>query len=216
MKWMGIRWRLRWRKLGREGLLAVRAICGDSVSVQLLPIRKADEALVVDEARERAHREGAATEAEAPDAIVILIVAAQKLVELDGVLLDANAECEPQQPQRLQRRCADAVAKRRHLIHAGEIQRFVEPPDIRLVRSRCTVPGAVGEHNQIAHKSLRRGVWGVGTAASAVEDRARSVGAQSSSLPRSNSSVVPRSTGQQHFSPDCQKDHNLPDLAIYD
>ncbi len=144
------------REHGCECLPPVCAVCSDGITVQLLFVPEAYEALVVDEARERAHGEGSTTEPEAPNAIIVVVVAAQKFVELDRVLLDANAECKTQNLHWLGFRGADAIAERSDLISVGKIERFIEPPNVCFVGRRCAVTGAVREHDQITHEILHR------------------------------------------------------------
>src|SRR5262245_33559862 len=115
-------------QIGWKGLLAIGAVGRQRGPIELFLAPETDQALVLVPACQRADRERAAAEAETPDAIVIPVVAAQELVELQRILLYADAEREAKRAKPFRLRGANAVAEGGDLVRAGEVERFVETP----------------------------------------------------------------------------------------
>ena len=107
------------------------------------------------------HRERTATEPEAEDLRVPLVVPAQERVELDDVALETPAERAADQRQRLERGGADPVVVDRDLIGLGEIERLEQPPDVAAPDPGRRVTGPVGqEDDPLAHGRPRSQMGG--------------------------------------------------------
>jgi hypothetical protein len=147
---------------GRAGPLAVlvaRVEVGHEIVVVLL-----DQADLVHEADERAHRERAAAEAEQKELVVRLEVVDDEAVEVADVVFDAGAERAARElVQRAAR--AEAVVIEDDLIDAVAIARAHGARDLRDVRRTALagglvdlvpdVPRAIGADHQALHRGAR-------------------------------------------------------------
>ncbi len=128
----------------RIARVAVAAVGEDRVRVELGLGAAAHQALAVDQRRQHADGERAAAEAEGVDVVARRVVAADELVEVDDVALQAVAADAAEDGQELDRRIADAVVVHRELRRRRLVDRLEHAPDIGLLRLGRAVAGAVG------------------------------------------------------------------------
>ena len=79
----------------------------------------------MDQSDQGAHGEGAAAEPERPDAIVGVVVAAQKFVEVEHIALHADPKRKPKHAQDLDARSTDAIAKYGDLASIRKVDRLI-------------------------------------------------------------------------------------------
>ena len=133
-----------------ERLLTIGAIRRESIPLELRFGVEGDQALAVDQSDQDAHGEGAAAEPERPDAIVGVVVAAQKFVEVEHIALHADPKGEPEHAQDLDARRTDAIAEDGDLASIRKVDRLIQAPDVRLERLRRAVACAVGKNDQVS------------------------------------------------------------------
>lgn len=116
----------------RVKLLAKMPVGSPGIARQLRFAAVRHQPLTCHEAGHDAYGECAAAEPEAEDAVSIVVVAAKKAIEGDDVAFQSEAKDTAQDGERFERGGTDAVVVERNLrCRIAEIERLIEPPDVR-------------------------------------------------------------------------------------
>jgi hypothetical protein len=134
--------------------VAIGAIGVADVAIELLLGQVAQHALVGDEPGQDPDREGAPAEAEDVDGVAGLVILAKEPVEGGDVALEPDPEDAAQDRERLEGRGADAVVVMgdlpdRTLRRLAEIERLVEPPNIRPEELARAVAGPIRKQDDV-------------------------------------------------------------------
>src|ERR1700738_3556738 len=114
-----------------------------------------NESLIKNQARDDTDGERAATEAEAKNLIVfVLIIAADKFINIDDVAFQSIAESAAQNRERFEARSPYAIIIKRHLIRIRQIKRVERTPDVCAPEGGRGVSGAVRQHNDFSSHCL--------------------------------------------------------------
>src|SRR5450759_4834482 len=146
----------------------VHAICGYGLLIEFLFGLIFDQALLRNEARQHAYGEGSTTETEGKDLVILevlfdrrsafclcctflqfsvvflrSIIPADKLVDVENIALEADAECASEESHGLERGGPYTVIVKCNLIRSRQIQRVEGSPDVGAPHFSCRISRAV-------------------------------------------------------------------------